>query len=106
MDRRLLLDEELREIHQEYEKNDYIYFEPPEGYKMKYNAIVYELMDPDVKRANNRSYLIRNKWQVNVITRNVESEEPRAIQEHFECCTPGRPFVRDNLYHFPFTIFY
>ena len=106
MDRRLLLDAELKEIQNEVLGYQHTYFEPPESTRMKYDAVVYELAAINVRRAGNRSYNIRDGYQVTVISRNPETEMPHAIQEHFERCAPGRPFVRDNLYHFPFTIYY
>lgn len=106
MDRRLKLDEELREIQETELGYQHTYFEPPESVRMKYDAVVYQKTDMNVKRANNRSYNIRDGYFVTVISHDPETTVPRAIQEHFERCSPGRSFVRDNLHHFPFTIFY
>ena len=106
MDRRLLLDAELREIQNEILGYQHTYFEPPESVRMQYDAVVYELTDLNVRRASNRSYTIRDGYQVTVISRDAETKMPHAIQEHFERCSPGRPFVKDNLHHFPFTIYY
>lgn len=106
MDRRLMLDEELREILQETLGYVNIYFQPTEETRMKYDAIIYKQNSFAVRYANNRSYNIRDEYQVTVISRDPESEIPRKIQERFEMCAPGRKFVSDNLYHFPFTIFY
>lgn len=106
MDRRLQLDAELREVQEEILGYHHTYFEPTESVRMKYDAIVYEKSAMNVQRASNRSYTIRDGYQVTVISRDPETKMPWAIQNHFERCAPGRPFVRDNLYHFPFTIFY
>ena len=106
MDRRLLLDAELKSLQNEVLGYQHTYFEPPESARMKYDAVVYELAGINVHRASNRSYTIRDGYQVTVISRDPETKMPHAIQERFERCAPGRPFVRDNLYHFPFTIYY
>ena len=106
MDRRLMLDNELREIQEENLGYQHTYFEPPEGVRMQYDAVVYKRNGFNVRRANNRSYNIRDEYFVTVISRDPETKIPFAIQNHFERCSPGRFFVRDNLYHFPFTIFY
>ena len=106
MDRRLKFDEELREIQREHWGYQHTYFEPTEEVRMKYNAIVYQKNDMNVRRASNRSYLIRDGYQVIVISRDPEDPVPVAIQDHFEHCTPGRFFMKDNLHHFPFTIYY
>lgn len=100
------LDRELREIQMKCLGYHNTYFEPTEKTRLKYDAIVYKHDSLDTKRANNRSYFIRNGWQVTCISQDPETPIPRAIQEHFELCRPGRPFVSENLYHFPFTIYY
>ena len=106
MDRRLKLDEELREIQEIELGYQHTYYDPPEEVRMKYDAVVYKKSDMNVRRANNKSYLIRDAYFVTVISRDPDTKVPHAIQERFERCAPGRPFVRDNLHHFPFTIFY
>ncbi len=104
--RRLEFDDELRKIQEEVNGYHHTYFEPTESVRMKYDAVVYKRNDMNVRRADNKSYLIRDSYLLTVISRNPETFLPRAIQDHFERCAPGRFFVRDNLYHFPFTIFY
>lgn len=106
MDRRLALDEELRDLQVEHLGYQHTYFEPPESVRMQYDAVVYKRSTLNVRRADNKSYIIRDSYDVTVISRNPETPIPLAIQQHFELCSPGRFFVRDNLYHFPFTIFY
>lgn len=105
-DRRLLLDNELRQLQIDANGYQHTYFEPPESIRMTYDAVVYERAMPNVRRADNRSYSIRDGYKVTVISRDAETPLPRMLQEHFERCAPERPFVTDNLYHFPFTIYY
>lgn len=106
MDRRLSLDEELRRLQTEHLGYQHTYFEPPESTRMQYDAVVYKRSTLNVRRADNKGYIIRDSYDVTVISRDPETPLPVAIQQHFELCAPGRFFVRDNLYHFPFTIFY
>lgn len=106
MDRRLMLDEELRALLRENFSTVHIYFQPPESIKLKYPCIVYNRQGYDVRRANNYSYNVQTQYDVTFITRDIESEFPRKILEHFRMISPGRNFVRDNLYHFPFTLYY
>lgn len=106
MDRRLKLDGELRDLQDEVLGYQHTYFEPPESIRMQYDAVVYKRQKMNVKRADGKSYLLRDCWEVTVISRDVETELPRRIQEHFARCDPGRPFVKDNLFQFPFTIYY
>ena len=106
MDRRQKLDEELRQLQTDILGYEHTYFEPPESVKMKYDAVVYEKLGMQVRRADNKAYTVHDEYQVMVISRDPETELPRAIAEHFERCSPGRTSVRDNLWHFPFTIYY
>lgn len=106
MDRRQMFDDELRAIQVEVNGYHHTYFEPPESVRLQYDAIVYSNPDMNVRRADNNTYNVRKGYQVMVISRDPESKLPEAIQWHFARCNPGKFFVRDNLYHFPFTIYY
>lgn len=105
-DRRLQFDEALRNLQILVNGYQHTYFEPPESIRLQYDAVVYVKSNMNVTRANNRSYGIRDGYLVTVISRDPETTLPRAIQETFERCSPERPFVKDNLYHFPFSIYY
>jgi hypothetical protein len=83
-----------------------VYFTPPPSVRMQYDAIRYELGGKDIKRANNRLYFYTNQYDGVVITRNPDSPIPDKLLAHFEMCSFGKPYVADNLYHFPFTIYY
>ena len=83
-----------------------VYFQPPESVKMSYDAIRYELSGKDLKRANNRVYRKTNEYSGVVITKNPDTTLPDAIIEHFGMCSFGRPYTADNLYHYPFTLYY
>ena len=83
-----------------------VYFDPPESVRMSYDAIRYELAGKDIRRANNGAYLITDQYDGVVISENPECEVPDSILRHFSRCSFGRPYVADNLYHFPFTLYY
>lgn len=83
-----------------------VYFQPPASVIMKYDAIRYSLSDPDLKRANDKIYLKVNKYEGVVITKDPDSTIPDSILHHFQMCSLGRPYVADNLNHFPFTLYY
>lgn len=83
-----------------------VYFTPPESVKMSYDAIRYELSDKDIRHANNRIYRKTNEYSGVVITRDPDTALPDEILTHFEMCSFGRPYTADNLYHYPFTLYY
>lgn len=82
------------------------YFQPPESVKMSYDAIRYALGGKDLKRADNRIYRSVNQYDGVLITRNPDTTLPDKILEHFEMCSFGRPYIADNLHHYPFTLYY
>lgn len=106
MDRRLQLDDELRNILQEVLGYVNIYFQPPDSVLMRYDCIRYRRTALQPTYANNKVYNLRDQYEIIVISRDPDSELPRRIQEHFQFCRPGRQYMADNLYHFPFTIYY
>lgn len=83
-----------------------VYFQPPESVKMQYDAIRYELGGKNLIRANNKIYKTTNQYDGVVITRNPDTAIPDAILAHFEMCSFGKPYIADNLNHYPFTIYY
>ena len=106
-DRRLQLDAELREVLGiSASEEDYLYFEPPGSVQMKYDCIVYTRQTMSALYVNNRAYRLQDCYQVMAIYRDPDSDLPNRIQDRFELCSPGKQFMADNLYHFPFTIYY
>ena len=83
-----------------------VYFQPPESVRMQYDAIRYSLAGKDLMRANNRVYRNTNQYDGVVITSNPDSIVPDAILNHFEMVSFGNPYTADNLYHYPFTLYY
>ena len=83
-----------------------VYFQSPASVNMQYDAIRYELSDKDLKRANNGIYKMTNQYSGVVITRDPDTPIPDMILSHFEMCSFGRPYVANNLNHYPFTLYY
>ena len=104
--RRDQLDAELREIQKNALGYQHTYFEPTEKTRLQYDALVYKKLAPSIRRANNRAYGIFDSWQILWISKDPETIVPRLIEEHFAYCSPGQPYMSDNLHHFPFTIYY
>ena len=99
---RLTLHEELCEIL----GSRNVYFQPPASVKMSYDAIRYKLNNKDIKRANDKLYLMTNQYEGVVITRDPDTTIPDDVLNHFKMCSFGRPYTADNLNHYPFTLYY
>lgn len=83
-----------------------VYYNPPESVKMHYEAIRYELSGKDIKRADNRLYSSTNRYDGVIISLDPDTTTPDKLLGHFEMCSFGRPYIADNLNHFPFTLYY
>ena len=97
------------DLHEEFCKilgSRNVYYQPPSSVMMKYDAIRYSLGGKDLKRANNQIYNSTNLYDGVIITTNPDSGLPDKLLAHFQMCSFGSPYVADNLYHFPFTLYY
>ena len=102
MAERLTLHEELCELL----GSRNVYFQSPESVKMSYDAIRYSLSGKDIIRANDNLYLMTNKYEGVVITRDPDTTIPDRMLKHFKMCSFGRPYPSNNLNHYPFTLYY
>ena len=87
------------------EARRHVYFQPPEGFKLKYPCIVYELDRIETNFANNLPYLHNKRYSVTVITKDPDSEIPGLVAD-LPMCSHDRHFVNDNLHHDVFTIYF
>ena len=83
-----------------------VYFNPPSTVKMQYECIRYSKKAPDVIRANDSIYRTTSCYEGVVITTDPDSGTPNKILHSFPMCTLGNSYIADNLYHFPFTLYY
>ena len=83
-----------------------VYFQPPESVKLQYPGIVYSITGASIKRANNSSYGITNKYMITVIDYDPDSQLYNNIISHFSSCSLDRTYVADNLNHFVLTLYY
>jgi hypothetical protein len=83
-----------------------VYFKTPESVKMKYDAIRYELAGKNLKRANDKIYLFTNQYDGVIITRDPDTTIPDKLLANFEMCSFSRPYIADDLNHYPFTLYY
>jgi hypothetical protein len=97
---------ELHEILCEILNNRNVYFQPPESVKLKYPCIVYSKSEPDTHNANNKLYIKTNKYDGVVIDYDPDSEIPDKIITYFPMSGLGKGYVKDNLNHTPFNLFF
>ena len=95
---------DLQASLEEFMGNKNVYFQPPEGFKMKYPCITYELSRIEQVYANNKTYLGHNEYSLTVIYREADATYKWDILKNFELISFDRSYKADNLYHDVFTI--
>ena len=102
MEGRLSLDELLKETLGD---KVHVYFQPPTGYKINYPALIYKLDDLNDKYADDKVYKRRHVYYLLLILDEPDNDLVDRLDD-LKHCTMSRPYTADNLYHYPFTIYY
>lgn len=95
----------LHELLKKTIGNDNVYFQAPEGMKMKYPAIRYSLSRIENKHADDISYLKSHNYELTVIDPDPDSKAMLNISA-LPYCRFDRHYVSNNLHHYTFTIYY
>lgn len=82
-----------------------VYCKPPESIKMQYPAIRYSRKRIESVHANDSKYLMRDCYDLIVISRSPNDPVVRKLLE-LPYCSYDRQYVSDNLYHDLLTIYY
>lgn len=86
--------------------NRNVYFQPPASVIMRYPCIRFSFGDPSLTYANDRSYIKINKYEGVIIDYDPDSDIGDRLLEKFPMISFGKPYVANNLNHFPFTLYY
>lgn len=97
--------EELQLKLEELLKSRNVYYNPPANIQMKYDAIRYSLSDIQSDYANNNKYTKLKCYDLIVISRKPDPEVVEKILE-LPYSSLGRPYMADNLNHYPITLYY
>lgn len=82
-----------------------VYFQPPNGVKMGYPAIVYSLNDVDKRTANDATYYKKRRYQVIVISVLPDHPAVEAILE-LPYSSFDRSYNSDNLNHVALNLYF
>ena len=85
--------------------NRNVYYQPPATVMMKYPAIVYSRNDIQNSHANNDVYSQTIAYSVTVIDKNPDSEIVKKGAK-LRMCSFDRHYVKDNLNHDVFTLYF
>ena len=78
----------------------------PSTNRMSYPCFVYKATSPSVIRADNRGYAYTNGWEVLYISETENESITQTMLDNFEHCSPGAPYISDDLFHYPFQIYF
>lgn len=82
------------------------WYQKPPANQMTYPCFVYKSIEPKVVYANNHGYLRIPGYEVLYISDTENDQIFDRMLEEFPYCTCGRKYTADQLYHYPFTIYY
>lgn len=107
MARRLI----LQKIFEDFLGSRNVYFQPPPNVRMSYPAIVYDLDNPSVKKADDRNYSIVDRYSVTLLVRNPDSSLIHDILHLEHNGNPinirlDRPYSSDDLNHYVYTVYF
>lgn len=104
MDRRNELHQILKKLY--IKGTPHVYHQPPKDQQIVYPCIIYKLDDMPALHANNHPYAIGHRYQVTVIDQNPESPLCERVAKLPTARMRTAPYVKDNLHHFIFTLYY
>lgn len=82
-----------------------VHFQPPNGTKMDYPAVVFRRSTSRTEHADNRPYRRTKQYEVTVIDRDPDSDIPDKIAL-LPQCSHARTFTNDGLNHDVFNIYF
>ena len=91
-------------LHQILDSNN-VYFQPPEGLKMNYPAIVYSLENFDRRDADNIPYTVKRQYLVTLIHKDPDNIVVEKLVQ-LPLCRFNHHFTKDNLNHYSFSLYF
>lgn len=96
---------DLQGLLEELLESRNVYYQSPESVKMQYPAIRYSKKKIESVHANDSKYLMRDCYELIVISRTPDHPVIKKLLE-LPYCSYDRPYIADNLYHDVLTIYY
>lgn len=108
----MLETDKRRELHDKIKaavsgivSGDQIYYQPPEGFRLDYPCIVYEMTGVWDRFGSGKRFAGKRKYQMMLITRDPDCPAVEKLLG-LTYTALDRTFTTDNLYHYTFTIYY
>ena len=88
-----------------HELCQHVYFQPSSNINLVYPCIVYELERTQVRYADNAPYALYDEYSLKYITRDPDDPVRNQLVE-LPLCLSERLYINDNLYHYPFRLYW
>lgn len=82
-----------------------VYFQAPPNTGMKYPCIVYRFVKPDVKHADNTSYILTGRWEIHHMYKSVKNDLTTKMLFAAPYVTFDRRLVTSGVYNDYYTIY-
>lgn len=86
-------------------EENHVYFQPPSNIQMTYPCIVYKRDYMNEKHADNSLYSRTKRYQLQVITRDPDSDIPDKVSK-LPMCSFNRFYIADNLNHDVYNLYF
>lgn len=82
-----------------------VYYQPPETVKLRYPCIIYSLNFINHRYSDDLIYMKDNEYQLMLITKDPDDNLLEKMS-WFRTARFERSYIRDNLYHYLFRLYY
>lgn len=96
---------ELSQILNAIEGPKKVYFQPPDGTKLVYPCIIYNLVSINHRNADDIKYIGHKKYEVIVIDKDPDSTIYESLLD-IKYSIFNRVYVSDQLYHYVVNIYF
>ena len=83
-----------------------VYFQPPETIKLRYPCIVYSLDPTYTRHADNRNYIITNRYHIKHIYKSLSKSLKDQFLTEFMMISHDNRMIADGMYNDDFTLYY
>lgn len=83
-----------------------VYFQPPAGFQLEFDCIVYKLEGGTSKFGDDGPYMFRRRYSVTYIHNDPDSVITDYLATSFRMCRFDRRMVVDNLTHDIYALYY
>lgn len=97
--------EDLNALLCEILGSEYVYYQPPESLQIQYPCIIYSMDEHYVRHADNATYNRRKVYEVLYISIEPDEDVVDRLAD-LQYCSMGKAYTADNLYHYPYTLYY